>query len=233
MTRPAQPPFPRRSSGNRTTGGRLGGMSTDPAVGHRQRAQHLGPERRRPQVLDTALAIAVEDGIAAVTMAAIAERMNVTRPVVYACFADRVELIEALIQREEGYLVSGVLEVVTPRDVDADETVFVQGFRALLTKAAIRPDAWRLVYGNPDPAVAKSFGRGRALVIERCTKLLRPTLRAWGTVDAERKLPVLVEQWVSAGEAAVRALLADQDGWTPADLGAFVGAAVYRAMRNA
>ncbi|WP_159841746.1 TetR/AcrR family transcriptional regulator [Nocardia sp. CY41] len=184
-------------------------------------------------MLDAALAIAVEHGIAAVTMAAIAERMKVTRPVVYACFADRVELIEALIQREEGYLVSGVLEVVTPRDVDADETVFVEGFRALLTKAASRPDAWRLVYGNPDPAVAKSFGRGRALVVERCAKLLRPTLRAWGTADAERKLPVLVEQWVSAGEGAVRALLADQDGWTPADLGAFVGAAVYRALRNA
>ncbi|NKY27302.1 TetR/AcrR family transcriptional regulator [Nocardia gamkensis] len=208
-------------------------MNSDSAMGQRQRAQHLGPERRRPQVLDTALAIAVDNGIAAVTMAAIAERMNVTRPVVYACFADRVELIEALIQREEGYLVSGVLEVVKPRDVDADETVFVEGFRALLTKAAGRPDAWRLVYGNPDPAVANSFGRGRKLVIERCAKLLRPTLRAWGTADAERKLPVLVEQWVSAGEGAVRALLADQDGWTPADLGAFVGAAVYRALRNA
>lgn len=208
-------------------------MGGDPAARQRQRAQHLGPQRRRPQVLDTALAIAVENGIAAVTMAAVAERMNVTRPVVYACFADRVELIEALIQREEGYLVSGVLEVVTPYDVDADETVFIAGFRRLLTKAAERPDAWRLVYGNPDPAVAKSFGRGRALVVERCTELLRQTLCAWGTEDAERKLPVLVEQWVSAGEAAVRALLADQHGWTPEDLGAFVGAAVYRAMRNA
>lgn len=179
------------------------------------------------------MAIAVENGIAAVTMAAIAERMRVTRPVVYACFADRVELIDALIQREEGYLVSGVLEVVTPRDVDAGETVFVEGFRALLAKAAGRPDAWRLVYGNPDPAVADSFGRGRALVVERCTELLRPTLRAWGTEDADRKLPVLVEQWVSTGEGAVRALLADEGNWTPQELGAFVGAAVYRALRQA
>ncbi|MGO4613725.1 TetR/AcrR family transcriptional regulator [Nocardia sp. 2YAB30] len=208
-------------------------MGSDSAVEPRQRAQHLGPERRRPQVLDTALAIAVENGIAAVTMVAIAERMRVTRPVVYACFADRVELIDALIQREEGYLVSGVLEVATPRDVDANETVFVEGFRALLAKAAGRPDAWRLMYGNPDPAVADSFGRGRALVVERCTELLRPTLRAWGTEDAERKLPVLVEQWVSAGEGAVRALLADKDNWTAQELGAFVGAAVYRALRHA
>ncbi|MBF6128177.1 TetR/AcrR family transcriptional regulator [Nocardia brasiliensis] len=209
-------------------------MGSDSAVRQpRQRAPHLGPERRRPQVLDTALAIAVEDGIAAVTMAAVADRMGVTRPVVYACFADRVELIEALIQREESYLIDGVIEVLPPRAVDAGETVFIEGFRALLEKAAVRPDAWRLLYGNPDPAVADSFGRGRALAIERCTTLLRPTLRAWGTEDAERKLPVLVEQWVSAGEGAVRTLLADQDGWTPSDLGAFVGAAVYRALRRA
>ncbi|WP_433758510.1 TetR/AcrR family transcriptional regulator [Nocardia sp. CA-135398] len=208
-------------------------MGSETAVRPRQRAQHLGPERRRPQVLDTALAIAVEHGVAAVTMAAIAERMNVTRPVVYACFPDRVELIEALIQREESFLVGGVLEVLPPRAVDAGETVFVDGFRALLEKAAERPDAWRLLYGNPDPAVADSFGRGRKLAIERCTTLLRPTLRAWGTEDAERKLPVLVELWVSAGEGAVRTLLAGEGGWDPQSLGAFVGAAVYRALRHA
>lgn len=211
----------------------VGAMGSESAVQPRQRAQHLGPQRRRPQVLDTALAIAVEHGIAAVTMAAIAERMRVTRPVVYACFADRVELIEALIEREENYLLDGVREVLPERTVNADETVFVEGFRALLEKAAARPDAWRLMYGNPDPAVADSFGRGRGAAIERCTRLLRPTLHAWGTEDADRKLPVLVELWVSAGEGAVRTLLAGEGDWTPHDLGAFVGAAVYRALRHA
>jgi AcrR family transcriptional regulator len=208
-------------------------MGSETAVQPRQRAQHLGPERRRPQVLDTALAIAVEHGIAAVTMAAIAERMNVTRPVVYACFPDRVELIEALIQREENFLVGGLLEVLPRRDVDAGETVFIDGFRALLEKAADRPDAWRLLYGNPDPAVADSFGRGRKLAVERCTTLLRPTLRAWGTEHADRKLPVLVELWVSAGEGAVRTLLTGEGDWDPQSLGAFVGSAVYRALRHA
>ncbi|WP_330250821.1 TetR/AcrR family transcriptional regulator [Nocardia sp. NBC_00565] len=208
-------------------------MGSETAVQPRQRAQHLGPERRRPQVLDTALAIAVEHGIAAVTMAAIAERMKVTRPVVYACFPDRVELIEALIEREETFLVGGLLEVLPRRDVDAGETVFIDGFRALLEKAADRPDAWRLLYGNPDPAVADSFGRGRKLAVERCTILLRPTLRAWGTENAERKLPALVELWVSAGEGAVRTLLAGSGDWDPQSLGAFVGAAVYRALRHA
>ncbi|MFI9506706.1 TetR/AcrR family transcriptional regulator [Nocardia sp. NPDC052566] len=208
-------------------------MGSESAVQPRQRAQHLGPERRRPQVLDTALAIAVEDGIAAVTMAAIAERMNVTRPVVYACFADRVELIESLIHREESYLIDGLRAVLLHRDVDAGEAVFIDGFRALLEKVDARPDAWRLLYGNPDPAVADSFGRGRTLAVERCTQLLRPTLRAWGTENAEHKLPALVELWVSAGEGAVRTLLGGEGDWTPQTLGAFVGAAVFRALRHA
>ncbi|GAA5048656.1 TetR/AcrR family transcriptional regulator [Nocardia callitridis] len=208
-------------------------MGSESGLRPRQRAQHLGPGRRRPQVLDTALEIAVADGIAAITMAAVAERMNVTRPVVYACFGDRVELIEALIQREESYLISGMFDVLPTRDVNADETVFVEGYRALLDKVAARPAAWRLMYGNPDPAVADSFGRGRALVVERCTTLLRPTLHAWGTEQAERKLPVLVEQWIAAGEGAVRALLDEDNEWTPRELGAFVGAAVFRALRRA
>jgi hypothetical protein len=85
------------------------------------------------------------------------------------------------------------------------------------------------VAAAPDPAVADSFGRGRKPAVERCTTLLRPTLRAWGTEDAERKLPVLVELWVSAGEGAVRTLLSGACDWTAHDL----GAAVYRALRKA
>ncbi len=206
-------------------------MSSESAV--RPRAQHLGPERRRPHVLDTALRIAVEHGIAAVTIAAVAEGMNVTRPVIYACYADRVELIDALIRREEGYLLEGILGVLPRRRVEADEEVFVEGFRALLETVAARPDTWKLLYGNPDPAVAGSFGRGRRVAVERCTRRLRPTLQAWGTVDADRKLPVLVELWVSTGEGAVRTLLSGNGEWTPQDLGAFTGAAVYRALRSA
>lgn len=208
-------------------------VGSETAVARRRRAAHLGPERRRPQVLDAALAIAVESGVAGVTMGAVADRMGVTRPVVYACFPDRVQLIEALIEREENYLISGVIEVLPPRTTNADETVFVEGFRALLHKAASRPDAWRLVYGNPDPAVAGSFGRGRNLAVTRCTALLRPTLHAWGTENADHKLPALAELWVSAGEGAVRTLLTAETPWTPDTLGEFIGAAVYRAMRAA
>ncbi|MDV3127320.1 TetR/AcrR family transcriptional regulator [Mycobacterium sp. 21AC1] len=201
----------------------------------RGRAAHLGPERRRPQVLDAALAIAVQQGVAAVTIGAVAARLNVTRPVVYSCFADRVELIQALLDREQRLLISEATEALPYGHPDADETVFVEGFQALLRTVARRPDSWRVVMSaDPDPAVAEHFHHVRAVMADQAAKRLAPTLQRWGTTDAERKLPVLVEQFVSSCGAAVRTLLLD-DGrdWTPTTLGAFVGSAIYRAFRTA
>lgn len=198
----------------------------------RTRAAHLGPDRRRPQILDAALDIAAERGVGAVTIAAVAQRLQVTRPVVYSCFEDRVSLIAALTDREEEYLGVHLAAALRDRVVDADVDVFVEGFRAMLEVVAARPQAWRLVYGHPDPDVAQYFGAWRRATEQRCAELLRPTLAAWGTVDAEVKLPVLVELWVSAGEGAVRTLLGGT-GWTPESLGAVAGAAVFRALRGA
>lgn len=201
----------------------------------RGRAAHLGPERRRPQVLDAALAIALQRGVAAVTIGAVAARLNVTRPVVYSCFPDRVELIRALLDREQRLLVAEAIEALPYGHPDADETVFVEGFQALLRTVARRPDSWRVVMNaDPDPAVAEHFRNGRAVLADQAATRLAPTLERWGTTDADRKLPVLVEQFVSSCEGAVRTLLLD-DGrdWTPITLGAFVGSATYRAFRNA
>lgn len=198
----------------------------------RTRAAHLGPDRRRPQILDAALDIAAERGVGAVTIASVAQRLQVTRPVVYSCFEDRAGLIAALTDREEEYLGVHLAAALRDRVVDADVDVFVEGFRAILEVVAARPQAWRLVYGHPDSDVAQYFGAWRRATEQRCAELLRPTLAAWGTVDAEVKLPVLVELWVSAGEGAVRTLLGGT-GWTPESLGAVAGAAVFRALRGA
>ena len=204
-------------------------------VGIRERALHLGPERRRPQVLDTALALALERGVAAVSMAAIAERLGVTRPVVYACFTDRTELLHALLDREEQRLLHDVLAAL-PQEPErvGPEARFVRGFQALLTTVAARPDSWRVVFAaEPDPAVAGRFARARGLVADQARAQIRPALEHWGTADLERKLPVLVEQFMSSCEGAVRSLLDPSSDWTPHDLGELVGRAVHRAFRSA
>ena len=204
-------------------------------VESRSRAAHLGPERRRPLVLDAALAIAIERGVREVTIGAVAERLNVTRPVVYSCFNDRVELLHALLDRESATLLADATEALRQGHPEGDEAVFVAGFQALLAAVDRRPDPWRLMMStDPDPAVAEHFQRNRTAIADQFAKLLRPALKHWRTTNPERKLPVLVEQFMSACEGAVRTLLRDGGhDWSPGTLGEFIGSAVYRAFRAA
>ncbi|MCX6399698.1 MAG: TetR/AcrR family transcriptional regulator [Propionibacteriales bacterium] len=209
--------------------------STTAQVG-RQRAAHLGPERRRPQVLDAALSIAVRDGIGAVTVGSVATAMGVTRPVVYACFSDRIELVDALLDRETGTLVDSILAALhSSANAHDPEQAFIGGFQTLLRSAASMPDTWRLVFaGEPDPAIAERFRAARSLVQARTVEWIRPAMEQWWqTPDLERKLPVLIDLFLAACESAVRSLLDPSNDWGPDDLGAFMGKAVHGVFRNA
>ncbi|MPY79650.1 MAG: TetR family transcriptional regulator [Actinophytocola sp.] len=205
---------------------------TDAVHAGRERAAHLGPERRRPQVLDAALAIAVESGVGAVTIGAVADRLGVTRPVVYSCFRDRVALIAALVEREADRLLASALAALHSARGDDPEAVFVRGYRAFLDVVADWPDAWRLLFSAaPDPAVADQFQRARLVMADSATRWLRPALTAWWDVaDLERKLPVLVELFMSSCEAAARSLLDHPDDWTTQELGELYGRMICRAV---
>ena len=210
-------------------------MSVGKSVRERVRAAHLGPERRRPQVLDAALKIAVERGSHAVSMEAVAQGMGVTKPVVYACFASREELLTALLAREEQRLFGGVIAALPERpSFDKPERLLVEGFQALLKGVASHADSWQLVFAaNPDAAVADRYKQARALVAKQVGTLMAPGLRAWGVKEVPRKLPVLVEFFMSAGDGAVRTLVSGEGGWSADELGALVGRIVYGALRKA
>lgn len=213
-------------------------MPTPPTAddAKRSRARHLGPERRRPQVLDAALRIAVDDGVGAVTVGAVAAEMGVTRPVVYACFSDRVEIVEALLDRESRILTESLLEALhSSGGFEDPEEAFIAGFRSLLTIADARRDAWRLLAGGqPDPALAERFSAARALVKEHATAWIRPAMRRWwATPDLDHKLPVLIELFMSTSESAVRSLLDESNDWDTEELADFIGRATYRAFKGA
>lgn len=212
----------------------LGGV-TDVAQPGRERAAHLGPERRRPQVLDAALSIAVSAGVGGVTIGAVADRLGVTRPVVYSCFPDRVALIEALVTREAEHLLDSALAALHSAGGDDPEKVFVQGYRSFLEVVAAQPDAWRLLFtAEPDPAVADQFHKARLVMAEAAGRWIRPALIAWWQLDdLDRKLPVLVELFMSACEAAVRSLLDQPDTWTIQELGELYGRMICNAFRVA
>ena len=82
-------------SASRSGTGKAGGRRR-PA---RERAAHLGPERRRPLVLDAALELFRERGYEGTSMEAIAAAAGVTKPVVYELFGSKDGLFGACVDR--------------------------------------------------------------------------------------------------------------------------------------
>ena len=60
----------------------------------------LSPEKRQKQLLDTASAMIVREGLQSFTMEALAREAGVTPPLVYNYFSNRPELLHALLTQE-------------------------------------------------------------------------------------------------------------------------------------
>jgi AcrR family transcriptional regulator len=211
-------------------------------TGNRRRAEHLGPERRRPQVLDAALSIAARDGLAAVTIGTVADRLHVTRPVVYSCFPDRVALITELLDRETEKMMACVLTSLHNAHGEDPERAFIIGVQGLLAAVNERADTWQLLFsGVTDPEVVHRVQGARATLVKQAEDWIRPALiRWWDMQDLDEKLPMLMELFVSACEAAVRTMLAGRPDDAGPDwhgdserIGQFYGSAIYRAFHGA
>jgi AcrR family transcriptional regulator len=196
------------------------------------RAKHLGPERRRPLVLDAALELFVEHGYAATSMESIATAAGVTKPVVYECYPGKQILFRALLEREEDRLLSAIEAAVPEVTVFAEpESAVTASFTALLHAAAEAPSSWRVVFiseHGSDPAIAARVSEGRRRVVERLRRVIEPYLVGRGVEDAARKAPVLAEVLAAIGEAGVRFCLEHPGEWSPGELGALLGRLAMR-----
>ncbi|GGC56043.1 hypothetical protein GCM10011410_05550 [Hoyosella rhizosphaerae] len=169
------------------------------------------------------------------TIGAIADRMSVTRPVVYKCFADRVELIEELLQRESALVHDGLVAALHQAQGPDPEAAFITGYTAMLRFIESRPGAWRLLFSaDPDPAVAANFAAAKQAVAHHSSRWIRPALESWwGKTDLDTKLPALIELFMASGEAAARTILDPESHWTPDALGEFYGRIMCQAFRAA
>src|ERR687886_487583 len=147
----------------------------------RTRAAHLGPERRRPLVLDAAFRVFLERGYERASMEAIAAAAGVTKPVVYDCYPSKEELFAELLRREEERVL-GEVTAALPRDLDLDdpEPTLARGFIAFLRAVARSPDAYRVIFlgeGGANVAVARRVRRGREQQVQTIASLARRWLR--------------------------------------------------------
>ncbi|MGH3726966.1 MAG: TetR/AcrR family transcriptional regulator [Mycobacterium sp.] len=183
-------------------------------------------------MLDTALRITAEQGVANVTMAAIATRMGVTRPVVYACYNGRGEVLTQLLERETHLSLTSLRAILPPARTGSIEQMFVDGFGALLTDVTERPASWQIIVAaQADPVLAEAITQGRAQVRAQICEVMRPLLQRWQVRNIDFVLPPLMDVLLSISEGAIRLMLGPEQRWSATDLAEIVGRAAYRALR--
>lgn len=210
---------------------RLAAKHAARAEHHRKRAAHLGPERRRPEVLDAALGLFLEHGYDGTSMQAVAERAGVTKPVVYACFPGKDELFRALLAREEERILADIQGAFEGADLSDPETTLVEGFTGFLRAVDHSPEVYRLIFlgeGGGNAAVAHRIQRGRDQQVGTLTLLAKAWLEARDRGDGkraetERTARLLGNSIAGLAESGARLLLSGEDGWTPETLGRELG----------
>jgi AcrR family transcriptional regulator len=205
--------------------------SADTAPG-RARAEHLGPERRRPMILDAAYDVFLERGYDRTSMSDIALRAGVTKPVVYDCFASKEALFAAVRDKLEQQLLADVgVALESARAADDSERTAVAGFTAFLESVERSPNAFRYIYlpvHGIDTATEDRVGSLRESGLKAFESVALPVLRAQGVERPEENARLVAYAISGLGEAAARALLTEPDRWTPAELGERLGRLLIR-----
>jgi AcrR family transcriptional regulator len=188
----------------------------------RARAAHLGPELRRPLVLDAALPLFARDGYDAVAMQAIADAAAVSKPVLYSCFGSKEELFDELLRREERKLWHLVEDAVPEPGAPGDREALVRhGLTALLRAVAAEPDAFRIIYLRRSGEDRVEVGR------RRWEQRMAEVLAAW-TDMPDREARVFGRLLVAAAEVGFRVQLEEPGQWLPDALAAYLAKVLVR-----
>jgi AcrR family transcriptional regulator len=212
------------------------GQRIDRTAAPRKRAAHLGPERRRPIVLDTAYKLFLENGFERTSMDAIAAAAGVSKPVVYDCFPSKDELFTAMLDREEErILVETTKALATTGDSDDPEGTLIRGFQAFLRAAAESPDVYRVVFlgqGGANEAVASRIARGIELQARTAAGIARRWVDRYSDLEGAEvgaTAELLGHTIVGLAQVGARTLLSGGGDWTPETLGEKLGRMAWAA----
>ncbi len=154
-----------------------------------RRAEYLGPERRRPLVLDAAMEIFAEGGFADASMQAIADRAGVSKAVLYDCFpGGKQEIYYALLERGEETFMQHMIAVLDRTTKLPVDEALRQGLRTFLDYAEIHPHSFRIIFGEAgtrDPEVARRSDRTREEIVGLMRRRTHDVMRAAGLVPSQ------------------------------------------------
>ncbi|MGW6446212.1 TetR/AcrR family transcriptional regulator [Lentzea sp. NPDC055074] len=190
----------------------------------RKYARRLPPEQRREQLLDAALSL-IPAGFDTVTMESVAKEAQVTKPVLYDLFANRAELISALLEREAGRATEQVLAAL-PTDfaTRSPDDAFADAVRVFVTAVVEAPDRWRLVLLPPEGTPHEFRAQVelvRAGVLAQIEDLAALGLKELDRLD-DLDSALLGHAMLALAEMSGRLVLTDPEKFTPDRLAAFV-----------
>ncbi|AGB24218.1 transcriptional regulator [Mycobacterium sp. JS623] len=142
---------------------------------NRPYAPRLTPEQRREQLLDVVLDIIDHDGVAAVSMDAVARRAGVTRPVVYNHFTDSNDMLRASLNREEQRALAQLVGAM-PCPGNDPGRAFHHLFDTYLGAVTEAPQRWRSMFLIADsftPTLHKRVARIRTRIADELEATLR------------------------------------------------------------
>jgi AcrR family transcriptional regulator len=170
---------------------------------------------RREQLLDTATALAAEQGFHAVTADAVARSAGITRAVIYQHFDDLQALLEAVIERETGRALAQVSETALTDLSEGDpKTLMLESLDAYLRAVHDHPQTWTLILMSPDGApesLRESIESGRRTVLAQLTRAVRPAIESNDSDDAELTARVLS----AIADEYARLVLTDSERFPP------------------
>lgn len=187
--------------------------------GRRAYAPRVPVGQRRTALLDAALDLVVTEGHNAATMEAVAERVGVSKPVVYGIFENRAALLGALLQREQD-AVMGQLAAISPVRVDPGRPLGPQVAAVVddvLAAARVAPQRWRcVVMSIPDMPAAFLAAREhtRAVLHARIERHVRAWLAAAGA-GPDVASDVVAHAVLALVETAIRLVLTEPDRYRP------------------
>ena len=129
-----------------------------PPRAKRRYAPRLPVEQRREHLLDAALRVIARDGYESVSIEAIAQEADVTRPVVYSAYDGLEPLLHALLDRTQRRALASALRLMPQPGGDQDVADWaLEAYAALLEIVRKEPDVWRPVLGltRNAPAVVR------------------------------------------------------------------------------
>ncbi|NKE61699.1 TetR/AcrR family transcriptional regulator [Lentzea sp. PSKA42] len=190
----------------------------------RKYARRLPPEQRREQLLDAALTL-IPAGFDTVTMESVAKEAQVTKPVLYDLFANRGELIGALLEREAARATEQVLAAL-PTDfaTRSPDDAFADAVRVFVNAVVEAPDRWRLVLLPPEGTPHEFRAQVelvRAGVLAQIEDLAALGVKELGGLD-DLDSELLGHAMLALGEMSGRLVLTDPEKFTPDRLVAFV-----------